>query len=134
MSKHLTKSEQDMEERLTAREHRVREQREDTPDPIRKRLYFLLRKHSRQRQRLEEVLAARENTHKGGPLVLQGDVTAVSISNASHGGRTPHVRAHVDRRTRESPIHSVALRLHAAWTRMLAVLGRSFPFVLTARR
>jgi len=51
----LARSEQDMEERLAAREKQVRA--EDSPDPVRKRLFFLLLKHRGQRRAAEEALA-----------------------------------------------------------------------------
>ena len=53
----LARSEQDMEERLAAREKQVREVAEDSPDPVRKRLFFLLLKHRGQRRAAEEALA-----------------------------------------------------------------------------
>ena len=55
--RHLARSEQDMEERLAAREKQVREVAEDSPDPVRKRLFFLLLKHRVQRRAAEEALA-----------------------------------------------------------------------------
>src|SRR6185369_13226499 len=53
--RHLARSEQDMEERLAAREKQVGA--EDSPDPVRKRLFFLLLKHRGQRRAAEEALA-----------------------------------------------------------------------------
>jgi len=55
--RHLARSEQDMEERLAAREKQVREVAEHSPDPVRKRLFFLLLKHRGQRRAAEEALA-----------------------------------------------------------------------------
>ena len=82
LSRHLTRSEQDMEERLAAREKQVREAGEDKPDPIRNRLFFLLLKHRRQRQAVDEALASRENTDRASPLFLEHHAAAVSSSMA----------------------------------------------------
>jgi hypothetical protein len=56
--RHLARSEQDMEERLAAREKQMREVAEDNPDPVRKRLFFLLLKHRGQRRATEKELAS----------------------------------------------------------------------------
>jgi len=55
--RHLARSEQDMEERLAAREKQVREVAEHSPDPVRERLFFRLLKHRGQRRAAEEALA-----------------------------------------------------------------------------
>jgi hypothetical protein len=80
LSRHLTRSEQDMEERLAAREKQVREVDDDKPDPIRKRLFFLLLKNRRQRQAVDEAMASRENTDRASSLFLERHATAVSSS------------------------------------------------------
>ena len=59
---HLTRREQDMEERLTAWENQAPEMGTDRPDPIRKRLSFLLLKQRRHRLAAEKSLATRPNT------------------------------------------------------------------------
>jgi hypothetical protein len=71
-----------MEERLAAREKQVREAGEDKPDPIRKRLFFLLLKDRRQRQAVDEALASRENTDGASSLFLEHHAAAVSSSMA----------------------------------------------------
>jgi len=81
LSRHLTRSEQDMEERLAAREKQVREAGEDKPDPVRKRLFFLLLSHWRQRQAVERELAIRENTDRARPFSL-GDTRRPSFALA----------------------------------------------------
>jgi hypothetical protein len=134
LSKHLMRSEQDMEERLTARENQAREAGEDKPDHVRKRLFFLHLGYKRQRQWAEKELATRENAQRGRSFVLDPDATAVTGSKISAGARALQVPAHIRLRTRELTIDGVQDRLHAAWTRMLAALARSLPFVLTARR
>ena len=78
----LTRSEQDLEERLAAREKQVREAGEDKPDPIRKRLFFLLLKHRRQRQAVDEALASRENTDRARSLFIERHATVMSSSMA----------------------------------------------------
>ena len=173
LSRHLTRSEQDMEERLAAREKQVREAGEDKPDPIRNRLFFLLLKHRRQRQAVDEALASRENTDRASSLFLEHHAAAVSSSMAvaapdiaclttdehpdaaenppktdpafystsstrcileSGGARAPHVPARAARRMRESRIHGVPARLHAAFTRMFAVLAQCLRFAIPERR
>jgi hypothetical protein len=78
LSRHLTRSEQDMEERLAAREKQVREAGEDKPDRVRKRLFFLLLKDRRQRQAVDEALASRENTDRARSLFLERHPTVAS--------------------------------------------------------
>lgn len=68
LARHLTRSERDIEERLAAREKRVREAGEDRADPVRKRLFFLLLKHRRQRRAVEKVLATSENADRNQPF------------------------------------------------------------------
>ena len=60
--RHLIRSEQDLEERLAAREERTCEREDDKPDPIRKRLFFLLLKQKRQRRAVDGALASCEYT------------------------------------------------------------------------
>ena len=79
---HLRRSEQDIEERLTAWEQKVRETGDDKPDPIRKRLSFLLLKHRKQRQATENELAAREHDERARPFSLGGDTIAASSAMA----------------------------------------------------
>ena len=55
----LARSEQDMQERLAAREKQVREAAQDNPDPVRKRLFFLLLKQRKQRRAAEKALVMR---------------------------------------------------------------------------
>ena len=78
LSRHLTRSEQDMEERLAAREKQVHEAGEDKPDPVRKRLFFLLLKHRSQRRAVDEALATRENIDRTRSLFLERHPTAAS--------------------------------------------------------
>jgi len=59
---HLTRREQDMEERLTAWEHQVRKVGDDRPDPVRKRLVFLLLKQRRDRLAAEKAEVSRRGT------------------------------------------------------------------------
>ena len=66
--RHLARSEQDMEERLAAREKQVRESAEVNPDPVRKRLFFLLLKHREQRRAAKKELAIRAK--RGAPHEL----------------------------------------------------------------
>ena len=75
--RHLTRSEQDVGERLAAREKQVREAGADKPDPVRKRLFFLLLKLGRQRRAVEKALATRDNAQ---PLFLEGYATTTSNS------------------------------------------------------
>ena len=77
LSRHLTRSEQDMEQRLAAREKQVREAGEDKPDPIRKRLFFLLLKHRSQRRAVDEALATPENIDRTRSLFLERHATAM---------------------------------------------------------
>ena len=65
---HLTRSEQDFEQRLSARERQVPQAGEDEPDPIRKRLHFLLLEHRIRRQAVEKELAAREKSERARPF------------------------------------------------------------------
>jgi hypothetical protein len=62
---HLTRRERDVQERLTAWENQVPQLGEDIPDPVRKRLAFLLLKQRRHRLAAEKVEASRWGT----PLV-----------------------------------------------------------------
>ena len=71
LSTHLTRSEQDLEERLAAREQQVREAGDDKPDPIRKRLFFLLLKHRSQRRAVDEALATREDADESQLLAFR---------------------------------------------------------------
>ena len=172
LSRHLTRSEQDMEERLAAREKLVREAGEDKPDPIRKRLFFLLLNYRRQRRAVDEALASRENIDRARSLFLERHPTSASTFMAvaapdtrlatdehgsaaenprmtdpafyatrskpcileSGGARAPRAPARVPLRTRESWIHGVPPRLHAAFTRMLAVLAQCPRFAIPGRR
>ena len=95
---HLTRSEHDVEERLAAREKQVREAGGDQPDPIRKRLFFLLLKHKIQRRDAEKTLATRENTDRTQSLCLEGHAVAASssISVAAPGTACPITEAHPD--------------------------------------
>ena len=79
---HLRRTEQDIEERLTAREQQVRETGEDKPDPIRKRLSFLLLKQRRERRVVEAELATRENNERARSSSLGGDAIAASSAMA----------------------------------------------------
>ena len=68
----LARSEQDMEERLAAREKQVREAAEDNPDPVRKRLFFLLLKQRKQRRAAEKELAMRASADSSQPFLREG--------------------------------------------------------------
>ena len=59
---HLTRRERDMEERVTAWEHQVRKVGDDRPDPVRKRLVFLLLKQRRDRLAAEKAEVSRRGT------------------------------------------------------------------------
>jgi hypothetical protein len=59
MIRSLARSEQDMQERLAAREKQVREAAQDNPDRVRKRLFFLLLKQRKQRRAAEKALVMR---------------------------------------------------------------------------
>jgi hypothetical protein len=98
LTRHLTRSEQDIEKSLAACEKRVREAGEDRPDPIRKRLFFLLLKHRRQRRAVEKALATSENADRNQPFCLDGDSTAASssMSVAAPGAACPTTDAHPD--------------------------------------
>jgi len=173
LSRHLTRSEQDIEERLAAREKQLHEAGENKPDPIRKRLFFLLLKHRSQRRAVAEALATRENIDRARSLFLERHPTAASTFMAvaaadmaglttdehgsaaentrktdpafyttrskpwileSGGAHARHAPVRVPLRTRESPIHGVPPRLHAAFTRMFAVLAQCLRFAIPGRR
>jgi hypothetical protein len=68
----LARSERDMEERLAAREKQVREAAEDNPDPVRKRLFFLLLKQRKQRRAAEKELAMRASADSSRPFLREG--------------------------------------------------------------
>ena len=74
----LTRSEQDMQERLTAWDAKAEKSRADTPDPVRKRLFFLLFKQMRRRCAAEKALARRENGDSAPPLFSKGHATTSS--------------------------------------------------------
>lgn len=96
--RHLTRSEQDMQEGLTAREKHVRNAQVDKPDPIRKRFFFLLLKQSRHRRAVEPELATRDDTVGTHPFALKADPattsTFMTVATPAH-----HVPARVDRPT-----------------------------------
>jgi hypothetical protein len=79
---HLRRGEQDIEERLTAREQQTSATAEDRPDPIRKRLFLLLLKHRRERQAVEKELATREKNETVRSFSPGGDAIAASSSVA----------------------------------------------------
>lgn len=62
LAKQLTRSEQDTQERLAAREQQVRNLSVESSDPVRKRLLFLLLKQRRHRRAAERALATHENS------------------------------------------------------------------------
>jgi hypothetical protein len=68
----LARSEQDMEERLAAREKQARETAADNPDPVRKRLFFLLLKQRKQRRATEKELAMRAIVDSSQPFLREG--------------------------------------------------------------
>ena len=68
----LARSEQDMEERLAAREKQVREAAEGSPDPVRKRLFFLLLKQRKQRRAAEKELVVRASADSSQPFLRDG--------------------------------------------------------------
>ena len=72
MIRSLARSEQDMQERLTAREKHVREAAQDNPDPVRKRLFFLLLKQREQRRAAEKELAMRASADSSQPFLRDG--------------------------------------------------------------
>ena len=128
----LTRREQDMEERLTAWEHQVPQVGEDGPDPIRKRLSFLLLKQRRHRLAAEKSLATRPNT-VGAHFFSLGQATAASgfmfaapdtpridlqehpaPARSPRSTREQQMPTRVDPRKRASPIHDVAARIREA--------------------
>ena len=62
-ARYLTRHEQEMQERLTAWERHVLDG-QDGPDPIRKRLLFLLLAQRRRRLATEKELATRQNVDR----------------------------------------------------------------------
>ena len=131
---HLTRREQDMEERLTAWESQAPEMGTDTPDPIRKRLSFLLLKQRRHRLAAEKSLATRQNTvgarsfslgqatAASGFMVAARDTPCPDFQEHPASARSPRstreqqMPTRVDPGRRASPIHGVAARIREACT------------------
>ena len=150
---HLTRREQDMEERLTAWENQAPEMGTDRPDPIRKRLSFLLLKQRRHRLAAEKSLATRPNT-VGARSFSLGQATAASgfmfVAPDTPGPdlqehpapvlsprstREQQMPTRVDPRKRAPPIHGVAARIREAFTGVLsAARGRRPRFALPRLR
>jgi len=78
----LTRSEQDMEERLMARDRQAHESGED--EPVRKRLFFLLAALRRQRRATEKALETCEDVDRVAAFFCGIKATVASIFTAAH--------------------------------------------------
>jgi hypothetical protein len=152
---HLTRSEQDTQERLAAREKQAPKARVNKPDPIRKRLFFLLLKQRTRLRAAEDALATREQADGARSFFSKGHATAtsslkhpVSAENPrnarpafystismppvfeTESSRAQDAPAPVDRRRRESRIRDLLARLREACIVVLAMRMRHPRFAL----